>query len=48
MRKSDAIEINGILATIPGWKKHNSTQRFGCYGVQKGFFRELDLARYIH
>ncbi|ASJ54878.1 virulence-associated protein E [Brevibacillus formosus] len=39
MRRSDTMEINGILASIPGWKRHNATARFGCYGPQKGFIR---------
>ncbi len=37
MKRSDASEINTILAKIPGWAKQNSASRFGCYGVQKGF-----------
>jgi putative DNA primase/helicase len=37
MKRSDSIEINGILGDVPGWKRHNSTMRFGCYGTQKGF-----------
>lgn len=37
MKRSDSVEINHILASLKGWKKHNSTQRFGPYGVQKGF-----------
>ena len=37
MRRADTLEINGILANAPGWIKHNSTARFGCYGPQKGF-----------
>lgn len=39
MRRSDSLEINSILANIPGWKRHNSTTRFGCYGHQKGFVK---------
>lgn len=39
MRRSDTMEINGILASIPGWKRHNSTARFGPYGIQKGFVK---------
>lgn len=34
-------EINGILATLDGWKKHSSTIRFGGeYGSQRGFVRK--------
>lgn len=40
MKRGDSMEINGILANIPGWKRHNSTMRFGCYGTQKGFIKE--------
>lgn len=39
MKRSDALEINGILAMIPGWKRYGSSFRFGPYGQQKGFVR---------
>lgn len=39
MRRLDALEINGILATMLGWKRHNSNTRMGCYGVQKGYVK---------
>lgn len=39
MRRTDAVEINGILAGIPGWKRYNAAARFGCYGPQKGFIK---------
>jgi len=39
MRRTDALEINSILASIPGWKRHSSTMRFGPYGHQKGFVK---------
>lgn len=39
-RRSDAAEINAILARIPGWVKCKSNMRFGvAYGTQKGFSR---------
>lgn len=39
-RRSDAAEINAILARIPGWVKCKSNMRFGvAYGMQKGFSR---------
>lgn len=39
-RRSDAAEINAILARIPGWERCQKTMRVGCaYGVQKGFIR---------
>lgn len=37
MKRSDALEINGILTGLPGWVRHNATARFGPYGPQKGF-----------
>lgn len=39
MKRSDAVEINGILAELQGWKRHGSTGRFGAYGTQKGFIK---------
>lgn len=37
MNKKDSMEINQILASIPGWKKMKSPSRFGIYGMQRGF-----------
>jgi len=37
MKRSDAMEINGILARLPGWKRYPVAMRFGPYGPQKGF-----------
>lgn len=39
MKRSDALEINGILANIPGWERHSSSFRIGCYGTQKGYIK---------
>ncbi len=40
MRRSDAVEINNILAELKGWERVQSAIRFGnYYGVQKGFTR---------
>jgi len=39
MKRADALEINGILAGLDGWKRHGSTTRFGGYGHQKGFIK---------
>jgi predicted P-loop ATPase len=40
MRRIDALEINGILACIPGWKRLSTMYRFGsAYGHQRGFIR---------
>jgi len=40
MRRADAVEINSILASIPGWKPNASPFRAGCYGSQRGFVRK--------
>lgn len=40
MRRADAVEINCILASIPGWKRLDTMYRFGsAYGHQRGFIR---------
>ena len=40
MKRSDAIEINGILQKAEGWKKSDKAMRFGAeFGAQKGFVR---------
>lgn len=40
MKRTDAIEINGILQRIPGWDKAGNAMRISAdYGVQKGFVR---------
>ncbi|MFT4415305.1 VapE domain-containing protein [Fredinandcohnia humi] len=41
MKRSDSIEINNILADIPGWERHRTSTRYGCYGTQKGFIRKV-------
>lgn len=39
-RKSDAAEINGVLASIEGWEKSAAAMRVGGeYGVQRGYVR---------
>ena len=44
MRRADAIEINNILASVQGWKRHEKAIRFGAvYGVQKGYVRTEKL-----
>jgi predicted P-loop ATPase len=47
IKRNDSLELNGIIARLPGWKKHNSTIRFGVYGIQKGFIRPQELTRFI-
>ncbi|MCQ4638616.1 virulence-associated E family protein, partial [Anaerovorax odorimutans] len=41
MNKSDAREINAILANLPGWERIKSPARFGPYGMQRGYKRRL-------
>lgn len=40
MKRQDSMEINGILANAPGWKRNKAARRYGPYGVQRGFERE--------
>jgi hypothetical protein len=40
MKRADALEINSILGSLPGWKRLNAGYRFGsAYGHQRGFIR---------
>ncbi|TZE81987.1 virulence-associated E family protein [Calorimonas adulescens] len=39
MKRSDVLEINSILANIPGWRRSKGAFRFGCYGKQRGFIK---------
>ncbi len=39
MRRSDAHEINGVLASTEGWQREKKVLRFGYCGVQRGFTR---------
>lgn len=40
MRRADALEINCILASLPGWKRLSAGYRFGsAYGHQRGFIK---------
>jgi putative DNA primase/helicase len=42
MRRSDAVEINGILSDLTGWERAQGALKFGnYYGVQKGFIRNI-------
>lgn len=38
IRQSDTREINGILASLPGWEEYRG--RFGPYEIQRGFRRK--------
>ena len=41
IKKQDSIEVNSIIEQIPGWIRMKSTGRFGVYGVQRGFTKEI-------
>lgn len=41
MKRTDSIEINNIMRNMKGWKKDKSTQRYGAYGVQRGFYKVI-------
>lgn len=40
IKRKDAVEINNILASLPGWKRTDNSRRFGTHGKQRGFERE--------
>jgi len=42
-RYSDALEINDILRSMPGWEKTQNSLRFGYCGKQRGFQRKREL-----
>lgn len=39
MNRRDSVEINNIVARIPGWSKMRTPRKFGEYGSQRGFER---------
>ena len=39
LRYGEAVEINDILRSMPGWEKTTSSVRFGYCGKQRGFMR---------
>lgn len=41
MKRMDSIEINSILAGMPGWRRNRSKRRYGPYGILSGFERAL-------
>ncbi|MDT8715459.1 virulence-associated protein E [Clostridium sp. 19966] len=43
MKRIEAMEINAILGGLKGWKRHNSSSRYGPYGTQKGFIRHDEI-----
>ena len=40
MKKMDSVELNNIMANIPGWARNRAQRRYGPYGRQRGFERE--------
>ena len=40
LRYSEAVEINDILRSMPGWEKTPGSVRFGYCGKQRGFMRK--------
>lgn len=41
MKYIDAAEINGVIASLPEWKKTKNGARYGYCGLQKGFEKVL-------
>lgn len=41
MKRTDSIEINNIMRNMQGWKRNKSSQRYGLYGTQRGFCRDI-------
>lgn len=39
MKRTDSMEINGILASTKGWKRNKDKRRYGPYGAIRGFER---------
>lgn len=37
MRRADAVEINQIMANLPGWRRNKAKRRYGYCGAQRGF-----------
>ncbi len=40
MKRMDSLELNAILASLPGWERNKSKRRYGPYGIQKGYERK--------
>lgn len=41
MKRMDSMEINNIMRNMKGWKKDRSSKRYGLYGTQRGFYRDI-------
>lgn len=39
LKRYEAVEILGVLANLPGWKRHTTSFKTGSYGLQKGFVK---------
>lgn len=39
LKKTDSMEINGIMSGLRGWQRNKSVRRYGPHGRQKGFER---------
>ena len=37
MKRSDSMEINGILRGLKGWAQNKAARRYGPYGAQRGY-----------
>lgn len=41
MTRTDATQINAVIARMPGWIRSETTLKFGPHGAQKGYQRKL-------
>ena len=41
LNRVDANEINAVVRAAQGWSGSPKPLRFGCYGVQKGYAKEM-------
>ena len=37
MKRIDSIEINNVLAVLPGWERNRATRKYGYCGYQRGY-----------
>ncbi len=42
LRRQDASELHTLMRRMPGWKEIQGKARFGPYGVQRGYERDLE------
>lgn len=43
MKRTDSMEINGILKGLPGWRPNKATRRYGPHGTQRGYEKVSNL-----